>query len=67
MKAIRFLGPGRPMELQEVPDPEPCPGWIKVRAAGLCHSDLHILDGSLTNTMVASGPDRRIAPRIQAP
>jgi len=53
MKAVRFVEIGKPMQLQDVPNPEPRPGWVVIRvcAAGLCHSDLHILDGSLTHTM----------------
>lgn len=38
---------GKPMELQEKPTPAPGPGEVLVRitAAGVCHSDLHIHDG----------------------
>ncbi len=41
------------MELQDIPIPDAAPGWVvlRVKAAGLCHSDLHILDGSMTHTM----------------
>lgn len=47
MKAMRFSGVGRPLSLETVPDPEPKPGWVVVdiEAAGLCHSDLHIVAG----------------------
>ncbi|MFE9403511.1 zinc-binding dehydrogenase [Streptomyces sp. NPDC006530] len=47
MKAIRFEGAGRPLNMETVPDPEPGPGWVVVdiEAAGLCHSDLHIMSG----------------------
>ncbi|MFJ8383909.1 zinc-binding dehydrogenase [Streptomyces sp. NPDC094438] len=47
MKAIRFAGAGRPLSLETVPDPEPGPEWVVVdiEAAGLCHSDLHIMSG----------------------
>src|ERR1700716_3543477 len=53
MKAMRFVGVGQLMQLQEVPEPAPQPGWavLRVEAAGLCHSDLYILDGSLHHTM----------------
>ncbi len=53
MRAMRFVGIGIPMELQDIPEPRPGPGWVvlRVEAAGLCHSDLYILDGSLKNTM----------------
>jgi propanol-preferring alcohol dehydrogenase len=41
------------MELLDIPRPVATPGWavLRVEAAGLCHSDLHILDGSLVHTM----------------
>jgi len=42
MKALRFLGSSR-LEIQDYPDPEPGPGQvvIKMKAAGICGSDLH--------------------------
>lgn len=45
MKALKLVSPGT-VELQEVPIPEIGPEevLIKVGGAGLCHSDLHILD-----------------------
>lgn len=48
-----MIAAGRPMELRDIPLPHAAPGWVvlRVEAAGLCHSDLHILDGSLTHTM----------------
>jgi propanol-preferring alcohol dehydrogenase len=46
MKAVRLVGAGR-LELVELLVPEPGPGdvIIRVEAAGLCHSDLHMLHG----------------------
>lgn len=45
MKAVKLSGPGT-LSVEEVPVPEPGPGEvrIKVGGAGLCHSDLHVLD-----------------------
>ncbi|MFV0254298.1 MAG: alcohol dehydrogenase catalytic domain-containing protein [Beutenbergiaceae bacterium] len=45
MRALRLTGPGT-IELQDVPIPEPGPGQVlvKVAGAGLCHSDLHVLE-----------------------
>lgn len=47
MRAVRFIEAGRPPELVDVAMPVPGPGevLIKVGGAGVCHSDLHILDG----------------------
>jgi alcohol dehydrogenase, propanol-preferring len=49
MKAIRFVETGRPAELTEVETPTPGPGQVlvKIAGAGVCHSDLHILDQGL--------------------
>jgi propanol-preferring alcohol dehydrogenase len=46
MKAVRFNGPGRPAELVLVPRPLVGPGQLllKIAGAGVCHSDLHVLD-----------------------
>ncbi len=46
MKAVRFVGAGHPPEIEDIPVPTPAPGEvvIKVAGAGVCHSDLHILD-----------------------
>lgn len=46
MKAVRFLEPGRPPVVEEVPVPAPGPGQVlvKIGGAGVCHSDLHVLD-----------------------
>lgn len=48
MKAMRFFEANEPLELVELPNPAPGPGWVvlDVKAAGICHSDLHVLDGS---------------------
>jgi len=46
MRAAVFYGPGRPLEVGDVPTPAPGPGeaLIKVAGCGLCHTDLHYLD-----------------------
>jgi propanol-preferring alcohol dehydrogenase len=44
-----FEAPGRPLRLAEVSDPEPGPGEVRVRvrACGVCRTDLHVVDGDL--------------------
>ncbi|MER7684888.1 zinc-binding dehydrogenase [Streptomyces sp. NPDC097610] len=46
MKAWVFTGAGQPLELEDVPDPQPKPGEvvIDIKATGLCHSDVAALD-----------------------
>ena len=47
MKAIRMLAAGKPLELQEVPVPNIGEKdiLVRVRAAGICHSDAHYRAG----------------------
>ncbi|AEA13524.1 Alcohol dehydrogenase GroES domain protein [Thermoproteus uzoniensis 768-20] len=49
MRAARFYGPGKPLAIEEVPRPSPGPGevLVRVKAAGVCHTELHFLDGIL--------------------
>jgi propanol-preferring alcohol dehydrogenase len=49
MRAMVFDGPGRGLELREIPRPQPSSGQVllRVRACGICRTDLHILDGEL--------------------
>jgi len=46
MKAVRFIAPGKPAEVVDLPKPTPGPGEVllKIGGAGVCHSDLHILE-----------------------
>lgn len=48
MIAYRFTSPQRPPSLQEVPKPtvKPCEVLVKVAAAGVRHSDLHLVECS---------------------
>lgn len=41
--------PGSPLRLRDLTDPEPGPGQVRlrVRACGVCRTDLHIVDGEL--------------------
>ncbi len=50
-----FKRPGDPLEVVELPDPEPAPGQllIRVHACGVCRTDLHLLDGEVA---IASPP-----------
>jgi len=50
MQAMVLEAPGRPLRLLEVPAPRPGPEQvlIRVQACGVCRTDLHIVDGELT-------------------
>ncbi|MDQ6861206.1 MAG: zinc-binding dehydrogenase, partial [Verrucomicrobiota bacterium] len=47
MKAIRLTQLGAPLEEQEIPIPEPRPNeaLIRIKGAGICHSDAHYRSG----------------------
>ena len=49
MKAAVLHAIGEPLRIEEVPTPRPGPGQVlvKIAAAGVCHSDLHLRDGSV--------------------
>ena len=47
IRAAVFEGPRRPLSLEELALDDPGPGEVRVRmvASGVCHSDLHVVDG----------------------
>jgi propanol-preferring alcohol dehydrogenase len=49
MQAVRFTGVGRRAQIADVPKPSPGPGQvvIKIGGAGVCHSDLHVMEEDL--------------------
>lgn len=69
MRAIRFTGVGRPLELIHVPRPTPGAGQVRVRVAacGICASDVHMIDGSLpTRTAPPVTPGHEASGTIDA-
>ena len=48
MKAVRLVKVGSPLEMQEIPEPRVADGdvLVRVRAAGICHSDVHYRAGT---------------------
>src|SRR6266446_785023 len=49
MRAMVLVEPRRPLGETELPDPRPQPGQVllRVRACGVCRTDLHVADGEL--------------------
>ena len=47
MKAARIVEPNKPLEISELEEPKPIGNEVivKVKAAGVCHSDLHLWEG----------------------
>src|SRR5437763_17133386 len=50
MRAMVLERAGEPLRAMDLPIPEPGPGQLllRVRACGVCRTDLHIRDGELT-------------------
>jgi len=85
MRAMLLGAPHSPLHQVEIPIPEPGAGQVllKVSACGVCHTDLHILDGELSEpklplvlghqivgTVVQSGPAAsrfRVGDRVGVP
>jgi 2-desacetyl-2-hydroxyethyl bacteriochlorophyllide A dehydrogenase len=68
MKTVRLMGIGRPLAEQRLPDPEPRSGevLVRVRAAGVCHSDAHYRAGSSPVSHFPLTPGHEIAGEIVA-
>jgi propanol-preferring alcohol dehydrogenase len=70
MRAMRLERPQavgeRPLTLTEIPIPEPGPGevLIKVRACGVCHTDLHIVEGELAPHRSSVVPGHQIVGEV---
>ena len=50
MRALVLDAPRTPLRMTDLPDPVPTPGQLllRVRACGVCRTDLHVVDGDLT-------------------
>jgi propanol-preferring alcohol dehydrogenase len=51
MRAMLLDRPGAPLRAVELPSPAPGPGQVlvRVRACGVCRTDLHVVDGELAD------------------
>jgi propanol-preferring alcohol dehydrogenase len=68
MRAMVFSGVGAPLRLEERPVPSPAPGQILLRvgACGICRSDLHIIDGELSEPKLPLILGHQIVGRVAA-
>ncbi|WP_280546552.1 MULTISPECIES: zinc-dependent alcohol dehydrogenase family protein [unclassified Halomonas] len=68
MRAMCLHAPGRPLELERVARPVPGPGEVEVRvlACGVCRTDLHVLDGDLTEPRLPLIPGHEIVGEVTA-
>jgi alcohol dehydrogenase, propanol-preferring len=62
MRAMVLSATGSPLIEREVPKPRPGPGQIlvRVRACGVCRTDLHVVDGELPNPKLPLVPGHEI-------
>lgn len=68
MKAIRMVAPGKTLELQEIPIPSFSEGdvLVRVRAAGICHSDAHYRAGRSPMGMLPITLGHEVAGEVEA-
>ena len=66
MRAMRASAPGRALTAAELPVPQPAPGQVlvKVSACGVCRTDLHVVDGELTQCRYPVTPGHEIVGRV---
>ena len=62
MRAMVLDAPGRPLSLRELDRPRPAADQIliQVRACGVCRTDLHVVDGELTEPKLPIVPGHEI-------
>ena len=68
MQAMVLEAPRSPLKLTEMPIPEPSARQLRLRvlACGVCRTDLHILDGELTEPKLPLVPGHEIVGRVEA-
>ncbi len=72
MKAMRFQAPGpvegAPLGLVDLPRPDPGQGEIRLRATvcGVCHTDLHTVEGELSLPRLPLVPGHQVVGLVEA-
>ncbi len=72
MKAMQLLKPApietAPLALVNIDPPQPGPGQVrlKIRACGVCHTDLHSVEGDLTLPRLPTIPGHQIVGEVDA-
>ena len=64
----RHGGPCEALRLDEIDPPEPGPGQVRIRvsACGVCHTDLHTVEGELSLPRLPLVPGHQIVGRVDA-
>jgi propanol-preferring alcohol dehydrogenase len=62
MRAMVLEAPGRPLVERELPEPKAGPGQVllRVRACGVCRTDLHVVDGELPDPKLPLVPGHQV-------
>ncbi|SDJ94704.1 zinc-dependent alcohol dehydrogenase family protein [Billgrantia gudaonensis] len=68
MRAMRLHAPGQPLALDEIPVPHPGAGEIQLRvlACGVCRTDLHVIDGELSEPRLPLVPGHEVVGEVTA-
>lgn len=68
MQAMVLERQREPLQLQELAEPEPGPGQLRIRvhACGVCRTDLHIVDGELNEPKLPLVPGHQIVGSVDA-
>jgi len=68
MRAMILEQPGELLKLVQQPDPQPGPGQLQIRvsACGVCRTDLHVVDGDLTEAKLPIIPGHEIVGTVSA-
>lgn len=68
MRAMLLDAPGKPLRLAEIAVPRPGKGEVvvKVEACGVCRTDLHVVDGELSEPKLPLVPGHEIVGRVAA-
>jgi propanol-preferring alcohol dehydrogenase len=66
MRAMLLERQGEPLQPAVLPEPEPARGQVllEVAACGICRTDLHIVDGELTEPKLPLVPGHQIVARV---
>jgi len=68
MRAMVFDGKNPELTLRDMPLPDPGPGQVRisVEACGVCRTDLHVVDGDLTEPVLPLVPGHEIVGRVES-